>query len=178
MIKYPGHYPVPGFREKDSAAVLVIIHYNKDLPYIILTKRSSSVKSHASQISFPGGKYSKDEDNSLLDTALRETKEEIGITFTHEDILGRLSPVKTLTSNFVIVPFVTLIDNLPMPKIMTEEVEGIIDVPLFGILANLEADIEHYDHASHNNVYKFIFQENAVWGATARILKQLHDLLL
>src|SRR6185436_452186 len=63
------------------AAVLVIIHYHNDNPHLFLTKRSSGLKSHRGEISFPGGRYST-ADRTLLTTALRETQEEIGITFT------------------------------------------------------------------------------------------------
>ncbi|HZD82390.1 MAG TPA: CoA pyrophosphatase, partial [Nitrososphaeraceae archaeon] len=90
-----------------AAAVLVIIHYGKIVPHIILTKRSSNLRSHANEISFPGGKYAN-EDNSLIETAIRETKEEIGIDIMRRDIIGGLARVKTLTSNFTIMPFVTL----------------------------------------------------------------------
>ncbi|MGI0038041.1 MAG: NUDIX hydrolase, partial [Nitrososphaera sp.] len=77
---------------KDAAsatpsAVLVIIHYHHDSPHILLTKRSSLLKMHSGEISFPGGRFVK-EDGTLLSTALRETKEEIGITFPPEQIIG------------------------------------------------------------------------------------------
>ena len=83
-----------------TAAVLIIIHPKNHIPHIILTKRSSTLKSHSGEISFPGGQYSPAEDLDLLDTALRETKEEVGLGFRPENIQGRLNSVNTLTSNF------------------------------------------------------------------------------
>ena len=157
-----------------TAAVLIIIHCKHHIPHILLTKRSSRLKSHTGEISFPGGQYSLKEDSNLLDTALRETKEEIGLSFKPENIRGRLKTVHTLTSNFTIVPFVTLPKHLPEPKIFTNEVEHIIDIPLQDTLASYQPDIEHY-HISQQEVYKFTYQGITIWGATARILKQLYD---
>ena len=157
-----------------TAAVLLIIHCKHHIPHILLTKRSSSLKSHTGEISFPGGQYSPAEDSNLLDTALRETKEEIGLSFRPDNIRGRLKTVHTLTSNFTIVPFITLPKRLPEPKIYTNEVEGIVDIPLQDTLASFQPDIEHY-HISQQEVYKFTYQGIIIWGATARILKQLYD---
>ena len=157
------------------AAVLVIIHYGKIIPHIILTKRSSNLRSHANEISFPGGKYVK-EDKSLIETAIRETKEEIGIDIMRRDIIGRLERVKTLTSNFIIMPFVTLQDRISEPKIYVDEIEKVIDVPLMEVLGTIAPDIDHYN-LSVTEVYKFTYENEVIWGATARILKQLYDCL-
>jgi 8-oxo-dGTP pyrophosphatase MutT (NUDIX family) len=161
------------------AAVLVIIHYNnkhnKEGPHILLTKRSSRLRSHSSEISFPGGKHIKD-DRSLDDTAIRETKEELGLYIRPSDIIGRLKIVKTLTSNFIIVPYVTLQDKLPRPIIFADEVEKVLDVPLLEILSTMSSDTDHH-HLSIKEVYKFTYGNEVVWGATARILKQLYDCL-
>ena len=94
-----------------------------------------SLKSHTGEISFPGGQYSSAQDLSLLDTALRETKEEVGLSFRPEDILGQLESVYTLTSNYSIIPFVTIQKNITTPKIFANEVECVINVPLEETLA-------------------------------------------
>jgi 8-oxo-dGTP pyrophosphatase MutT (NUDIX family) len=159
-----------------SAAILVIIHCKGGTPHMLLTKRSSHLRSHTGEISFPGGTRSSVYDLNLLDTALRETREEVGLHFRAEDILGRLETVHTLTSNFTIVPFITLQTKIPKPKIFTNEVESIIDVPLQETLATCQPDLDHY-HISQKEVYKFTHQETVIWGATARILKQLHNYL-
>jgi 8-oxo-dGTP pyrophosphatase MutT (NUDIX family) len=156
-----------------TAAVLIIVHSENNIPHILLTRRSSKLKYHTGEISFPGGQYSPGEDQSLLDTALRETREEIGLCFEPHNILGRLQTVYTLTSNFTIVPFITIQENLPEPQIFANEVDCIVDVPLQETLAAFEPDIEHY-HISRKGVYKFTYQGFVIWGATARILKQLH----
>jgi 8-oxo-dGTP pyrophosphatase MutT (NUDIX family) len=157
------------------SAVLVIIHYHDDRPYVLLTKRSTTLKSHRGEISFPGGRYVQS-DGTLLATALRETAEEIGITFAPAHVVGSLRAVRTMTSNHFIVPFVTIQDMLPMHRIAASEVEAVIDAPLIETLKSIEPDTEHYELAK--DAYKFTYEGNVIWGATARVLKQLLDLLV
>jgi 8-oxo-dGTP pyrophosphatase MutT (NUDIX family) len=159
-----------------TAAVLIIVHSENDVPHILLTRRSSKLKYHTGEISFPGGQYSRGEDQNLLDTALRETREEVGLSFELGDILGRLQTVYTLTSNFTIVPFITIREKIPKPRILASEVDCIVDVPLNETLATFEPDVEHY-HISQKGVYKFTYKGFVIWGATARIFKQLYDRL-
>ena len=160
------------------SAVLVIIHYyhhHHDRPHVFLTKRSSTLKSHRGEISFPGGRYIES-DGTLLATALRETEEETGIVFTPEQVVGNLRAVRTMTSNHFIVPFITLQDSLQEHRIAASEVEAVIDAPLLETLATIEPDTEHYLLAK--DAFKFTYNDNVIWGATARIMKQLHDLLI
>jgi 8-oxo-dGTP pyrophosphatase MutT (NUDIX family) len=160
------------------SAVLVIIHYyyyHDDRPHVFLTKRSSTLKSHRGEISFPGGRY-VESDGTLLATALRETEEEIGIAFTPEQVVGSLQAVRTMTSNHFIVPFITLQDSLSEHRIAASEVEAVIDAPLLETLATIEPDTKHYLLAK--DAFKFTYNDNVIWGATARIMKQLHDLLI
>ena len=159
-----------------TAAVLIIVHSENNIPHVLLTRRSSKLKYHTGEISFPGGQYSRGEDQNLLDTALRETREEVGLSFKPDNILGRLQTVYTLTSNFAIVPFMTIQEKIPEPRILASEVDCIVDVPLHETLATLEPDTEHY-HISQKGVYKFASGGFVIWGATARIFKQLYDRL-
>jgi 8-oxo-dGTP pyrophosphatase MutT (NUDIX family) len=174
------------------AGVLIIIHYNENniddnnvdinnkIPHILLTKRSSTITAHANEVSFPGGSFDKASDASLADTAIRETKEEINLHFQKSDLIGHLPVVRTLTSNFIIYPFVTLQDKTLIPTILTDEVQDIIDAPLLEILQTMDKD-NYYHHQHHDSsledVYKFTYRSEIIWGATARILKQLYDCL-
>jgi 8-oxo-dGTP pyrophosphatase MutT (NUDIX family) len=157
------------------SAVLVIIHYHGGRPQVFLTKRSPSLKSHSGEVSFPGGRYAKD-DKTLVATALRETEEEIGITFKPEQVIGSLKAVRTMTSNHFIVPFLTVQEKLPEHRVSAVEVEAVVDAPLVETLQSIEPDTEHYRLAA--NAVRFTFDNNVIWGATARILEQLHDALI
>jgi len=158
--------------EGTLAAVLVIIHFRKGKPYVILTKRSSKLKNHAGQISCPGGTF-LDSDKDPMHTAIRETFEEIGLKIKGKDIIGNLHIVHTLTSNFLIVPYVTVMESLSNLKPNRKEIDAVLDVPLLDLLKGISSD---HDHAGFGELYKFEYNGNLVWGATARILKQLHDI--
>ncbi|HEY7507665.1 MAG TPA: CoA pyrophosphatase [Nitrososphaera sp.] len=157
------------------SAVLVIIHYHEGAPHVFLTKRSEGLKSHRGEVSFPGGRHAEG-DATLLDTALRETQEEIGIAFRHEDVAGSLQAARTMTSNHYIVPFVTIQDMLPRYRVSSDEVAEVLDAPLIETLRTIEPDTEHF-HLS-KNAYRFAYRGNVIWGATARIMGQLYDLLI
>lgn len=155
------------------AAVLVIIHFQDGKPRILLTKRSGKLKNHAGEVSCPGGTY-LDSDKDLMRTAIRETYEEIGIRIGEGDVAGTLRGVHTLTSNFTILPFVAVIDTIEKPKPNSKEIDEVIDALLLDLLKTVERDLEH---ASFGEVYKFEYRGIVVWGATARILKQIYDIL-
>ena len=125
---------------------------------------------HGGEIAFPGGKIS-DEDNDLLDTALRETKEETGITVEREKIIGQLEPVTTLNSGFTILPFVCILDKIEnlMPN---SEVDEFLEIPLIRFLETLANDSDP-EHNSIQEMYTFTFEDHLIWGASARMLKQI-----
>jgi 8-oxo-dGTP pyrophosphatase MutT (NUDIX family) len=162
------------FRTLQIAAVLVIIHYTNRSPYILLTKRNPTLRMHKGEIAFPGGAFSE-QDKSLRETAIRETREEIGLIIKQKDILGSLQLVRTLTSNFNIIPFVTLQEKIHETRILSNEVQRIVDAPLFDLLDTLEIDRVH--PMFKESLYRFTYENEIIWGATARILKQLYDCL-
>jgi len=166
---------MPGGTWTKIAAVLLVIHFNTGIPQILLSKRSSNLRIHTGEVSFPGGKYSRD-DVFLHNTAIRETKEETGLLFEQKDIVGSLSLVRTLGSTYVIYPFITVQKRIPEPKIFVDEVEKILDIPLIDMLGTMSIDKNHY-HLSTKVSYKFRYQNEIIWGATARILKQLYNRL-
>ena len=154
------------------ASVLVII-YGKT-PLIIMTEKPKSMKFHAGEISFPGGKLDTN-DSNLLDTALRETSEEIGLNVSKNEIVGQLNPVKTLTTGFLILPFVCMLEQIP-PLVTNSEVEKILHIPLSPFLQTVAKDCDP-SHNLMNEMYTFEFQKQIVWGASARILKQIENTL-
>jgi len=154
------------------ASVLVVI-YGK-IPTIIMTEKPKSMKYHAGEISFPGGKFDSN-DSDLLDTALRETSEEIGLDISRDEVAGQLIPVKTLNSGFLILPFVSVLEKIP-PLVMNSEVEKILHMPLNPLLKTIAKDNDP-NHNLIDEMYTFEYQNQIVWGASARILKQIDNTL-
>jgi len=158
------------------AAVLLPIYRKQGEYYLVFTKRTEQMKAHKGQISFPGGAYQAG-DGTLLDTALRECAEEIGLVADKVEILGSLDDVITLTSNFIIAPFVAVI---PWPcefKVSTKEIEEIIEAPISALL-DRSCFHEKTEIINGESVasYSYHYQGRVVWGATAIILNQFLDI--
>ena len=156
------------------AAVLVPIVMREDEPSVILTRRASHLNKHAGQISFPGGR-AEASDMSVVDTALRESEEEIGLDPSLVDIAGTLSAYLTVT-NYLVIPVVGFIE--PGFDLVADrgEVEEIFEVPL-DFLMNTE---NHERHSGfHNGIERFWyampFNDYYIWGATAGMIKDLSE---
>jgi len=150
-----------------ASAVLIPLFYSQGQYHILFTERSDEVNFHKGQVCFPGGTR-EPSDSCLLQTALREAEEEIGLRVNDVEILGELDDSITLTSNYVISPFVA---SIPYPypfKADSREIREIFPVPLLFLMdeANFKEDSYEYEYEGH-----------IIWGATARILKQFIDLL-
>jgi len=152
------------------AAVLIIIYDNP--PKILMTKKPTTMAQHGGEISFPGGKLI-DSDYNLLETALRETKEETGLNISKKNVIGQLDQVTTLNSGFTILPFVCILDSITS-LVANSEVEIFLQIPLIPFLETLENDIEP-EHNSIQEMYLFTFEKNIIWGASARMLKEVKD---
>ena len=154
------------------ASVLIIIYGDK--PEILMTKKPITLTQHGGEISFPGGKMSE-LDNDLLDTALRETKEETGLEISRGDVVGQLKQVITLNSGFTIVPFICILNGIGQ-LVPNSEVESFLHIPLLAFLDTLENDLDP-KHNSIQEMYTYTFEKNLIWGASARMLKQITDIL-
>ena len=122
------------------AAVLIPLFKKNGEYYVLLTRRTDNVGTHKGQISFPGGK--RDEGETLLSTALREAREEMGISEKDVRILGELDDMCTFASDFCIAPFVGLIPY-PYPfKINRHEIEEIIEVDVHDLLLEAEFSLK------------------------------------
>ena len=154
------------------ASVLVVIYDHS--PKIIMTEKPQSMKFHAGEISFPGGKFDVN-DSDLLETALRETSEEIGLDVSKNQVIGQLAPVTTLNSGFLILPFVSILDKIP-PLMANSEVEKIFHIPLNSLLKTVSKDTDP-NHNLVDDMYTFEYHSQIVWGASARILTQIESTL-
>lgn len=150
------------------AAVLVAI-YGK-VPHVIMTEKSGHMRIHAGEISFPGGKP-ESVDTDLCDTALRETREEIGVTIRRQDVVGQLKPVHTLNSGFWILSFVAVLDKTP-ETVPNDEVKDILHMPLEPFLDTLKPDAHR-----GQGMFTLQYRGKTVWGASGRILKHLRDVV-
>ena len=158
------------------AAVLLLIYPKEGVYHILLNKRSELVEHHKGEISFPGGARDP-QDRDFLDTALRETEEEMGVSRGDVTILGQLDDIVTRT-NFGVRVYVGTIPY-PYPfQPSQEEVAEVLEVP-FSVLqdpANLRQDARWVDNQLTTS-YAYACGEHLVFGATATILGQFLDLL-
>lgn len=154
------------------ASILVVIYGND--PIIVMTEKTSHLKLHAGEISFPGGKFDP-ADSDLLETALRETSEEIGLEVSKDQVIGQLEPVVTLNSGFTILPFISIVDEITSLS-ANSEVENILHIPLESFLKTMAADTDP-SHKRIQEMYTFEYQNKIIWGASARILKQIANRL-
>lgn len=159
-----------------ASAVLVPVYYKQGEYHILLTKRTEAVEYHKGEISFPGGAY-EEEDGTLANTCLRECTEEIGLAAEAVELLGELDDTATITSGFIISPFVGVIPwPYPLKADLTETRE-IIDVP---ISALLDKDCLRQTTQTMGDqavsVESYHYQGHVIWGATARILSQFLDI--
>jgi len=157
------------------AAVLVPIYYKEGEYYILFTKRTEWLKEHKGQISFPGGAR-HESDRTLLDTALRESTEEIGLAPDRVKVLGELDDILTETSSYIISPFVALIPYPYQFKVGEQEVGEIIEAPISVLM---DKDRLHQETAVLGgkalNFYVYKYKGRVIWGATAKILNQFLD---
>ena len=150
-----------------ASAVLIPLFYNKGQYHVLFTERSDEVVFHKGQVCFPGGTR-EPSDSSLLQTALREAEEEIGLEAKDIEILGELDDILTFVTNYVISPFVGFLPYPHSLKTNGREVKGAFSVPLSFLMdeANFKQDSYAYEYEGH-----------IIWGATARIVRQFIDLL-
>ena len=158
------------------AGVMVLV-FSKDGEYcVLLQKRSSRVDSHKGEISFPGGKRDP-EDETLLDTALRETHEEMGIDPQDVEVFGSLDQTAT-TTGFCTSPFA---GTFPYPyefNTQEEEVAEVLEVPVSSLTdyANRRDEIR-IENGDLHYAPVFAYDGHIIFGATARILNRFIELL-
>ena len=162
----PGMRPEP--RELAPAAVLLPI-IARSTPTVLFTERTAHLSRHAGQVSFPGGRSNPD-DLSLVETALRETKEETGIAASYVTVAGFLDPYETGTG-YAILPVVGLLAEgfvlMPEPN----EVAEMFEVPLAFLLdaKNRERHTREWQ-GRQRSYYAYSYGGHYIWGATAAIL--------
>ena len=155
------------------AAVLMPVYKKQGQHHILFTKRTENVMTHKGQISFPGGVY-EEKDGTLVNTALRESDEEIGLRPQVVEVVGELDDTPSVESNYVITPFIGFIPWPYQFKLNDKEVDSIIEVPIPALLDKRSLIKENRSGSIVNSYY---YQGHIIWGATARILEQFLDIV-
>jgi len=153
-----------------SSAVLLPLYFKNGEYHLLFIQRTTRVRDHKGQISFPGGAY-EEGDGTLLKTALREATEEVGIAEEDVRVLGELDDFRTIGSSYVISPYVGVI---PWPydlKVDEWETEETIEVPLSALLdkRNVREDRDILDGEVVPTFF-YHYRDKVIWGATARVL--------
>lgn len=169
---------LPVLRTIIAASVLLPLVQRPDGLYLLLTRRTDHLTSHAGQISFPGGR-AEPEDASAIDTALRETEEEIGLARSHIDIIGLL-PDYITSSGYRVTPVVGLVhppfELTPDPN----EVADVFEVPLSFLMDGMNhqrLSVELPGGAGRRQFYAMPYGAHFIWGATAGMLRNLFHFL-
>jgi len=163
--------------DRIPAAVLMPFFEKDGEPHLLFTKRTAHVQYHRGEICFPGGAQERI-DASLQATALRELYEEIQVPSHHVEILGRLDSIRTVSSYFLVVPYVGYLKEVTRFEPDPLEVEEILQIPFrhFEDPSIFSEEIRIVEQEPHA-VYYYQWQSHTIWGLTARILKTLLDLL-
>lgn len=163
--------------EPRQGGVLIVLYEVSAEPYLVLTKRRDDLKSHAGQISFPGGRRENGE--ALQATAFREAHEEVGVHPAELDFLGRLSSLYIPPSDYEVHPFVAWYKNgRPTFTAQESEVAEILEVPLARLLNPDTRQEEPWEirgfqlQVPFYHVYGY-----KVWGATAMMLSEFLERL-
>jgi 8-oxo-dGTP pyrophosphatase MutT (NUDIX family) len=157
--------------------VLVPLYVADGSVHVVLTQRTDNVRTHQGQVSFPGGGY-EEEDDTLRETALREAMEEVGLEPDDVEVLGVLDDLPTAVSSFRIRPFVGVIPH-PYEFVHQAMEVAYVFAPKLEIFADesrrrtqtRERDGQTFE------IYYYDVDGAMVWGATARMLVRLTEIL-
>jgi 8-oxo-dGTP pyrophosphatase MutT (NUDIX family) len=158
---------------KPAAVLLPIMEYEHELT-VLFTVRARHLKHHAGQVSFPGGKH-ESYDGSLVETALRETHEEVGLLPNKVQIVGNL-PLYRTVSRYEVIPYIGFISaptNLALDK---NEVESTFEVPLTFLMDQRNHLIHWVKRKNRQSPIYFIpWKQHNIWGATAAFVRNLSN---
>jgi len=159
--------------------VLLLLYCVEEELHLVLTRRPDYDGVHSGQVSFPGGRHEPPE--ALTTTALRETWEEIGIPASEIELLGELTPLYVIPSNFEVHPFVGHYIGTGRPRFSPDvrEVAAILEVPLRLLLdpTTRVEELMELRGGLRLRVPCFRVGEHAVWGATAMMLSEFLERL-
>lgn len=158
------------------AAALILLYPGEHGPSFPLTMRRHDLPHHPGQISLPGGGI--DAGESPVAGALREAHEEIGVDPRDIRVLGALSPLWVIVSNFVVQPFIGVIDHRPEFRASPREVSALIETPISWLRDPARASSEQRMRSGVLVTFPYFdFGGHQIWGATAMILSEVRELI-
>jgi 8-oxo-dGTP pyrophosphatase MutT (NUDIX family) len=161
--------------DRVRAAVLVLFVYRRGMPALVFAKKTEDVPHHKGQFSFPGGVV-RSSDASVVEAALREAEEEIGVDAAAVEVLGLFDDAPTTVTNFVITPVLGLARTEPSFRPDGREIERVIEIPLAHLLEPTAFREEEWEREGVKRPVVFVsYGEDVVWGTTGRILRELLD---
>lgn len=160
-----------------NAAVMICLFPGEDDLQLVLIKRPDYEGPHGGQVSFPGG-VSEDSDADLIETAIRETREEIGVVCDRTSVVGALTPLMIPVSGMNVHPFVACFDHKPGFITDTREVDYLIITELSLLINPATIAREKWNlHGMEMLVPYYNVSGNVIWGATAMILSEFLEII-
>ena len=150
---------------------------NDNLTHLLLILRNKYPGVHSGQIGFPGGQ-SEPGDKNILDTALRESCEEVGAVRDQIHVIKSMSELYIPPSNFEVSPYIGLYQKVKPFIRQTSEVASLLEIPITDFLDDqkMTTQILSTSYAKNIEVPAFLFQGHIVWGATAMMLNEIREL--
>ena len=177
-LTFPAPRRAPRVPGNQAAAVLVPLFEAAGETRVVLTRRPETMPSHRGDVAFPGGKVHPEIDATLLAAALREAEEEVGLPPAAVEVVAELETISTVTSRFLVAPFVGVLAAPPVLRADPREVERVFDVSLSELMADGVHRVEHWGTGVlTRDVHIFELEDETVWGLTARILAGFLTLL-
>lgn len=169
-LKPAPYWPVP-------ASVLIPIVDRGNELRVLMTRRTDHLHHHPGQISFPGGR-TDEEDASAVDTALRETEEEIGLERKFVEVIGTL-PDHIIATGYQVKPFVSIVQPHFELDVDPFEVAEVMEIPLSYLMngQHHQRRSGEFPRLGHRTFYAIPYQQHFIWGATAAMLRNLFHIL-
>lgn len=158
-------------RDLRPAGVLIPIVRREYGLKILFTRRADTLVHHPGQVSFPGGSMETG-DADIVETALRETHEEVGIAPEHVSVIGYLRATPTI-SGYAVTPTIGVVETMPELALQSSEVASAFEVPLDFLLETSNYQRAYREYQGHRlPVVEVHYEEHRIWGATANMLFQ------
>ncbi len=168
VLEFPGYVP---------AAVMILFMMKSNEPHVLLTRRTDKVKTHKGEMSLPGGGYDET-DADILETAFRETMEEVGIPRDKIEFLGRFDDFLSI-AGFHVSTFVGAVEYPAEYTFNKDEIDDYLEAPL-SIFVDRKYDRVQYVtfNGKEFKIYHYLYDKFEIWGLTARILTDFAEVIL